>query len=61
MDNPTSLDYTVRAHHLCHRKHRGYLHDWNPRLFELGRDRSAAASGRPSRGGEDHRIDALLL
>jgi hypothetical protein len=61
MDNTTPLDYTVRAHHFRHRKHGGHLHDWNTRLFELGRDRSAAASGRPSRGGEDHRIDALLL
>jgi hypothetical protein len=61
MHNTAPLDHTVRAHHLRHRKHGGHLHDWNARFFELGRDRSAAASGGPSRGGEDHRIDALLL
>jgi hypothetical protein len=61
MDNPTALDHTVRAHHLRHRKHGGDLHDWNAGLFEFGRDRSAAASGSTSGGGEDHRIDARLL
>ena len=61
MDNTATLDDTVRADHLRHGQHRGDLHDGNTGLFEFGGDRSTAASGRPSGGGEDHRIDALLL
>jgi hypothetical protein len=61
MDNTATLDDTVRADHLRHGHHRSDLHDRNTGLLEFGRNRSAAASGRPSRGGQDDRIDPLCL
>lgn len=61
MDNTTALDDTVRANHLCYGHHRGDLHDGDTGLLEFGRDRSAAASGRASRGGQNDRINPLLL
>ena len=61
MDNTAPLDDTVRADHLRHRHHGGDLHDGDTSLFELSRDRSTAACGRPSRGSQDDRIDPLCL
>lgn len=61
MHNTAALDDTVRADHLRHRHHGGDLHDGDTSLFELGRDRSTAARGRPSRGSQDDRIDPLCL
>ncbi len=59
MDDTATLDDPVRTDHFGHRKHGGHLHDGNTGFFELGRDRSTAASGRASRGGENDRIDPL--
>jgi hypothetical protein len=61
MHNAAALDHTVGADHLRHRQHGRHLHHGNAGLFEFGRNRSTAASGRPSRGGEDDRIDAFGL
>jgi hypothetical protein len=61
MDNAAALDDTVRPDHLRYRKHRGDLHYWDTGLFELSGDRSTAASGCPSRGGEDNRIHPILF
>jgi len=61
MDNTAALDDTVRADHLRHGHHGGDLHDGDTGLLEFGRDRSAAASGRASRGSKDDRIDPLVL
>jgi hypothetical protein len=61
MDNATPLDHTVRAHHLRHWEYGSDLHDWDAGLFEFGRDRSTAASGSASSGGENHGVDARLL
>ena len=61
MDNTAALDDPVRTDHFCYGKHGSHLHDGNTSLFELGRDRSTAASRRPSRGGENDRIDPFCL
>ena len=61
VDDATPLYHTIGAHHLRHRLYGGHLHDGNTGLFQFGRDRSAAASRGASGGGEDHRIDAILL
>ena len=61
MDNTATLNNTVRADHLCYGHNRGDLHNRDTGLFELGGDRSTAASGRASRGGQDDRIDSLCL
>lgn len=59
MDNAAALNHAVRTHHLRYRDDRGDLGDRNAGLFEFGCNRSTAASGRASRGGEDDRIDPL--
>jgi hypothetical protein len=61
MDNTATLDNTIRADHLCHGQHRSDLHNGDTGLLELGCDRSAAASGRASRRGQNDRIDPLGL
>lgn len=61
MDDPAALDDSVRTDHFCYGKHGGHLHDGNTSLFELGRDRSTAASGRASRRGENDCLDSLCF
>ena len=61
MDNAATLNHTVRANHLCHGQYRSDLHDGDTGLLEFGGDRSTAASGRSSRGGQDDRIHPLIL
>ena len=58
MDYAVTLDYAVGPYHAGYRGDGGDLGYGDASLFEFGCDRSAAASGGPSSGGEHHRIDA---
>jgi hypothetical protein len=51
----------VGADHFGDRQGGCDLHDGNASFLQLGGDRSAAASTGPSRRGENHRVDAVLL
>ena len=55
MDDAAPLYHAVGADHFGHRHDRRDLGHGNTRFFEFGRDRSAAASGRASSGGENDR------
>ena len=59
MHDAATQDDAVGAHHLGDRLCGGNLHYWDARFFQLGRDRSAAASAGSSRRGENDRIDAV--
>lgn len=51
----------IGTDHFRHRQSRRDLHRGNSRLFEFRRNRSAAASARPSRGRENNRVYAETL
>ena len=61
VDDAGALDDAVGANHLGDGNHRGYLANRDTRFFQLGRDRSAAASAGPSSRGEDHRVNPRIL
>ena len=61
IDDALGLNYAVRTHGLGHRRHRGYLSHRNSRLFQLGADRSSAASAGPSSRCQDHRVHPRFL
>ena len=52
-------DDAVGTHHLGDRLRGGNLHYRDARFFQLGRDRSAAASAGASRGRQDNGVDPV--
>ncbi len=59
MHDAATQDDAVGAHHLGDGLRGGNLHYRDAGFFQLGRDRSAAASAGSSRRGENDRIDAV--
>ena len=59
MNNAVTEHQPIRADHLGDGQRRSNLHGGDTRLFQLGCDRSAAASAGSSRRGENDRIDAV--
>ena len=59
MDDAGAQDDTVGADHLGDRLRGGNLHYRDAGFFQLGRDRSAAASAGASRGRQDNGVDAV--
>ena len=52
-------DKAIGTDHLGDRLRGGNLHYWDARFFQLGRDRSAAASAGASRGRQDNGVDPV--
>jgi len=61
VNDAVSQDHPVRPHHFSDGESRGNLHGRDPRLLQLGRDRSTAARARPSGRCEDDGIDACAF
>jgi hypothetical protein len=59
MHDAGAQDDAIGAHHFGDWLRRGNLHYRDARFFQLGCDRSAAASAGASRGRQDNGVDAV--
>jgi hypothetical protein len=59
MHDAGAEDNAIGTDHLGDRLRGGNLHYRDARFFQLGRDRSAAASAGASRGRQDNGVDAV--